>query len=131
MWPAATQYENIAKLKRVGANAVISPNHIGGLRMASEMVRPAVVTFLDTMLRDHSAVMRFENVTVTAGGKGAGKRLSQLEINRKLGLAVIGVQRAGSGVEYNPGADTVLQAGDSVIVITDPERRDRLAELLN
>ncbi|MCC6465300.1 MAG: potassium channel protein [Planctomycetes bacterium] len=111
----ATQFENIAKLKRVGANAVISPNHIGGLRMASEMVRPAVVTFLDTMLRDHSAIMRFENVSVRAGGHADGRRIAELDISRKLGIAVIGIKRSSGTIEYNPGGDTALHGGDEVI----------------
>lgn len=127
----ATIFENEAKFFRVGANAVISPNHIGGLRMASEMVRPIVVDFLDTMVRDHDHVVRFECVTLTAGGKADGKLLGDLGIFKNLGLAVIGIMRSNDRVEYNPGGSTVLYAGDSVIVITDPERREKLAALLN
>jgi voltage-gated potassium channel len=127
----ATLYENEAKFYRVGANAVISPNHIGGLRMASEMIRPIVVDFLDTMVRDHERVVRFEHVTVKPGGKADGKLLQDVGIHKELGLAVIGIMRANERVEYNPGGSTLLYAGDSVIVITDPERREKLEALLN
>jgi len=127
----ATLFENDAKFYRVGANAVISPNHIGGLRMASEMIRPIVVDFLDTMVRDHEHVVRFENVTITPGGKADGKQLGDVGIFKNLGLAVIGIMRSNERVEYNPGGSTVLYAGDSVIVITDPDRREKLDGLLN
>ncbi|MCB9934469.1 MAG: potassium channel protein [Planctomycetes bacterium] len=127
----ASQFGNEAKFLRVGANSVISPNHIGGLRMASQMVRPIVVDFLDTMVRDHQHVVRFENVTLKPGGKADGKQLGDLGIFKNLGLAVIGVMRANERVEYNPGGSTVLYAGDSVIVITDPDRLNRLEALLN
>ncbi|MCA8911787.1 MAG: potassium channel protein [Planctomycetes bacterium] len=127
----ATVFENDAKFYRVGANAVISPNHIGGLRMASEMLRPVVVDFLDTMVRDHEHTVRFENVTLKPGGKADGKLLGDLGIFKNLGLAVIGVMRSNERVEYNPGGSTVLYAGDSVIVITDPDRREKLEALLN
>ena len=127
----ATIFENEAKFVRVGANAVISPNHIGGLRMASEMVRPIVVDFLDTMVRDHEHVIRFEHVTLRPGGKADGKLLGDLGIFKNLGLAVIGIMRSNERVEYNPGGSTVLYAGDSVIVITDPDRREKLDTLLN
>jgi len=127
----ATQSGNEGKFLRVGANSVISPNHIGGLRMASQMVRPVVVDFLDTMVRDHQHVMRFENVVIRPGGKADGKRLGDLGIFKSLGLAVIGVMRANERVEYNPGGSTALYAGDSVIVITDPARREQLEALLN
>lgn len=52
------------KLRRAGADSVVSPFLIGGMRMASEMIRPMVVTFLDTMLRDRDRNLRVEEVRV-------------------------------------------------------------------
>jgi voltage-gated potassium channel len=51
------------KFLRSGANSAISANYIGGLRMASELIRPETTTFLDTMLRDDSA-LRADEVTI-------------------------------------------------------------------
>ncbi|MBZ0137151.1 MAG: potassium channel protein [Planctomycetes bacterium] len=127
----ASILENEAKFRRVGANAVISPNHIGGLSMASQMVRPQVVDFLDTMVRDHEHQIRFEQVNLVKGGKADGKQLGALGIYQTLGLAVIGVMRANERVEYNPGGSTVVYAGDALIVVTDAERRQKLEDLLN
>ena len=45
------EVRNIEKLKRVGADAIVSPDFTGGMRIASSMLRPAVVSFLDEMLR--------------------------------------------------------------------------------
>lgn len=50
------------KVRKVGADAVVSPQHIGGLRLASELVRPTVVTFLDTMLRDRELNLRIDEI---------------------------------------------------------------------
>src|SRR5687767_9091671 len=61
------------KLKKAGASAVVSPNAIGGLRMASEALRPAVVSFLDVMLRSSKATLRIEEAHVHEGSKLAGK----------------------------------------------------------
>ena len=52
------------KIRRVGANAVVSPTYIGGLRLASELIRPTVVNFLDVMLRDRDANLRIDEITL-------------------------------------------------------------------
>ena len=61
------ELNHVDKLKRAGADAVVSPNFIGGMRMVSELVRPHVVRFLDEMLRDKNAVFRVEEVSVPSG----------------------------------------------------------------
>ncbi|MEO8553120.1 MAG: potassium channel family protein, partial [Kofleriaceae bacterium] len=48
----AAELSHVEKIKRAGADAVVSPNFIGGMRLVSELLRPAVVAFLDDMLRD-------------------------------------------------------------------------------
>ncbi|TBR24301.1 hypothetical protein EPO15_04315, partial [bacterium] len=50
------------RLTRCGADAVVDSPHIGGLRLASEMVRPITVGFLDSMIRDRTYTYRFEEV---------------------------------------------------------------------
>ncbi len=62
-----------AKMRRAGADYVVSPTFIGGMRMVSQMVRPAVVTFLDTMLRDKEKGLRVEEIAVAKGSALAGK----------------------------------------------------------
>jgi voltage-gated potassium channel len=66
------------KLHFVGADSVVSPSSIGGLRMASEMVRPTVTSFLDTMLRDTNQNLRIEEVTILE--EYAGKTLADLPL---------------------------------------------------
>ncbi|MEY2669651.1 MAG: hypothetical protein RJA59_2289, partial [Pseudomonadota bacterium] len=53
-----------AKLRRAGADCVVSPNAMGGLRMVSEMLRPEVTTFLDTMLRNKEQPLRIAEIPV-------------------------------------------------------------------
>ncbi|MBF0593321.1 MAG: potassium channel family protein, partial [Nitrospirae bacterium] len=58
------ELKNLSKMKKAGADVVVSPHFIGGMRMASEMFRPTVVSFLDTMLRDKDRNLRIEEVSV-------------------------------------------------------------------
>jgi voltage-gated potassium channel len=110
------ELSHVDKLKRAGADSVVSPNFIGGMRMVSEMVRPAVVRFLDEMLRDKQVAMRIEEVTVTATSKLAGKSLRELDIRGRYGMNVLAVKASDADPwEYNPPGDRVLR--DTMILV--------------
>ena len=66
------------KLLRHGANSAISPNMIGGLRLASELIRPGVVNFLDLMLRNQSGTLRVEEITVAGNLKEIFFNISEI-----------------------------------------------------
>jgi len=126
----ATERGTIGKLKVVGANAVISPNQIGGMRMASEMLRPSVVTFLDTMLRQSAANIRFSEALVSTGDAAAGKTLKEINTAGKIGLTVVGILSASGEIHYNPHGNTQVNAGDALIVICDKAQLDRLRDFI-
>ncbi|MBI2943752.1 MAG: potassium channel protein [Candidatus Wallbacteria bacterium] len=105
------------KLLKAGADAVVSSNFIGGMRIASEMLRPKVVNFLDEMLRDSQAAARFEQVEIRAGSAIAGKSIREAALFDKCGVLIIAYRaREADRFLYNPPADTVL-APESVVVI--------------
>jgi len=56
------ELSHVEKIRKSGADAVVSPNFIGGMRLVSELLRPAVVRFLDDMLRDRRAAYRIEEI---------------------------------------------------------------------
>jgi len=114
-----THLEKMApKLKSAGADYVISPEYISSRRMVSEMFRPAVTTFLDRMLKDDRAVMRFEEVTVSPGSAIAGKTLKDSRIPGKTGLVIVSVRKGGTGgFIYNPGAEQKIEEGDVLITM--------------
>ena len=122
------EIKNIEKMKKAGADAVVSPNFIGGLRMASEMVRPTVVSFLDMMLRDKEKNWRIEEMTVPSSF--AGKPISAVDLGRCHSLLLLAV-RTTDGVTYNPPADFVLEEGNSLIFMSTPEDKHRLGRILS
>jgi voltage-gated potassium channel len=109
----------VDKLIRAGANAAISPNMIGGMRLASELIRPSVVTFLDLMLRQQSSTMRVEEIAVGDGSPWAGKKLKDMDLHRRFDLLALAVRRPDGEVKFNPRDDLALGAGDVVIVMGD------------
>jgi voltage-gated potassium channel len=110
------EMSHVEKLKRAGADSVVSPNFIGGMRMVSEMVRPAVVRFLDEMLRDAKAAMRIEEVTLAPGCGLCGKTLREIDVRARFGMNVLAVKGGdGETWEYNPPGDRVL--GEKMVLV--------------
>lgn len=122
--------ESMRQLKRAGADHVISPTLTGGVRMASTLLRPHVVSFLDSAIVGPGMELRLEEATIPTASPLAGKTLGEAYIPQETGLVIIALQVGGSsgGQIYNPGPDTRLAEGDVMIVLGTTEQLDRLQE---
>lgn len=113
----AAELSHIEKIRRAGADSVVSPNHIGGMRMVSELLRPAVVRFLDEMLRDKRAAYRIEEVRI-AGGNVVGQTLREARIRERFGMTVLALRPSDDAPWiYNPDATEALRAGMTLVVL--------------
>ena len=119
--------KSIAKIRKAGASAVVSPIRIGALRMASEMVRPSVVSFLDRMLRDREKNLRVEDVAIGPGT--AGKTVAELGLDGYPATVLLALRR-GDDWTYKPAPASALSAGDILVVMTNPDERQRLEQAL-
>ncbi len=116
------------KLELIGAE-VVMPSAIGGLRMASQMIRPRVVRYLDRMLRDEHCAVRIEDVVLTSGSNLIGRPLSAIDFDDFGPLLVMAVvRRDGEATLYNPRRSVVLNEGDTLVVQTDAESLARFRE---
>jgi voltage-gated potassium channel len=104
-------------MRKAGANAVVSPNFIGGMRLASELLRPNVVEFLDEMIRDRDMNLRIEEVAIPSGSAFAGKTLRESRIRDVTDALVLAIRDQGRGFQYNPGPDTVLASGVTLVLL--------------
>ncbi len=121
--------ESRPKLLKAGADAAVSNNLIGGLRMASEMLRPHVVSFLDAMLRQPGAI-RVQEIPVPPG-PASGRTLRELNVAARVGVVVFGRRDADTGqYEFNPPAATRLKAGDVLIACADEAQFRALHDLV-
>jgi len=117
------------KMIRAGANATVSPNMIGGRRLASELVRPTVVEFVDQMLRDHEDVLRLEEVVIPEGSWFVGKSLREVPIRAETKLLVVAL-RVDRKFIYNPEPSTELEVGSVLVVLGASVNVGRLRELV-
>lgn len=113
----AINEESERKLRQVGADSVVMPNFIGGLRMASEMIRPSVVSFLDVMLRSQDATVRVEEITVPHGSPLVGRSLADSAILDTEGVTVVAICDGARAYSFNPPRQRILVEGDVVIVM--------------
>lgn len=106
-----------AKLVKAGADRVVSPNAIGALRMASEMIRPAVVNFLDTMLRSDQGDLRISELQVSAGSALENRDITATGLKDTYSLLVLGTRDSSGAVTFNPPPETILRQGMTLIVM--------------
>lgn len=115
------EVRNTPKLKKAGADVVVSPDFTGGMRIASSMVRPNVVSFLDEMLRSRGTY-RLEEIRIPAGHAVA--ELASLPIAGRE-VVLLGVRTEHDFV-FNPPPEFSLQAGHILVTMCSPEGREEL-----
>ena len=106
------------KLLRSGADNIVNPEFIGGLRMASEMIRPAATGFLDSMIRERDSVVRFDEIAVPANSPFIGRPVSEVKGAQGGAPLLIAVQEAPGGkFDINPLASRRIAAGERLVLL--------------
>jgi len=100
------------------------------MRMVSEMVRPSATGFLDIMLRDKDKNLRVEEVNIPYGSQVNGRKMGEMDFWNKIGLFPIAIQDTAGNWTYNPGPDTVIKDGCTLVIIGNPEQRTKLESIV-
>ena len=116
--------ENERKMRRAGANRVVSPYQIGGQHMANIVIRPHVTDFFDVVTLDGGIELWVEELVISETSPLIGKAVGQANIRQETGVSIIAMWREGRSTI--PDAHTILQANDELIVIGT---RDQLAKM--
>jgi voltage-gated potassium channel len=119
--------ESEGKLRRAGADRVISPHAIGGRRMAMLALRPAVVDFIDTVTYGRGREMELENVDVAGGSPLIGRTMAQAR--SKVGITVLAMRKKSGKLLANPPGEEIIEEGDRLIVIGTKKRLAALESL--
>jgi voltage-gated potassium channel len=117
------------KLKRAGANRVVSPYVIGGVRVAHAVLRPTVVDFLELAMRAEFMELQIEEAQLSPGSGLIGATLQGSGLRQNLGIMIVAIKKASGEMIYNPPPQTRLEAGDIVITLGHRQQLDELKKL--
>jgi voltage-gated potassium channel len=123
--------KNIDKIRRAGADAVVALNYIGGIRMASEMVRPTVTSFIDKMLRDTEAPLRVEEIKITKNSPYIGHPTGDIDFKGIGNILVVAARTRDGEWIYNPYPGTVVEEDMSFIILATKQEKELLQALVS
>lgn len=112
----ALDSKSARNLKIAGANRVIAPYVLGGMRIAQAATHPHATDFIDIMEDAHAKHLEMSDIEITAKSSLAGRKLNN-EIFNNSNLMVIGIRRHNGKFEFHPDGDTEVFEKDHLIVI--------------
>ena len=127
----ANQTSSEVKLRRAGANRVVSPHQIGGQHMANIIIRPHVTDFFDMVTLKGGEELWIEELVISAGCPLEGKTVGQVDIRRKTGVTLVALYRQDIGENIVPDADTRMEAGDELILLGTRSQLNTMEALTN
>jgi voltage-gated potassium channel len=127
----ASSDDTASKLKRAGADRVVSPYGIGGRQMAVLMLKPLVSDYLDVVTGDGALEFRVEELQLTAQCCAVGRSIKDLSVRKTTGATILAVRKGETGAfDTNPTPEVVLESGDTIIAIGTPAEITSLEELV-
>ncbi len=115
----AVELHSDPKLRRAGADAVVSTTYIGGMRLCSELIRPQVVEFLDLMLRASDQNLRVSQLEVRGGSSLDGRTLGEAGVSKARDVLIMALRQPDGEYIYLPRPSVVLRPGAHIIVLSD------------
>jgi voltage-gated potassium channel len=104
-------------LLAAGADKVISPYDLGARRMAHAILRPTVIKFLEMAFADEKVDVQIEEILVGPSSELVGCTMMESGIRQNFDLMIIVIRKAGDTMLFNPKADSVIEAGDRMVVV--------------
>jgi voltage-gated potassium channel len=127
----ASEDNSDKKLKIAGANNVIMPDKLGGAHMASLVMKPDVIEFVDYITGQGGDNIRLEEITFeNIPAQYKNKTIRELEIRNRSGANIIGFKTANGDYIINPNADTVIIPDAKLFVLGTAEQINKLKEML-
>jgi voltage-gated potassium channel len=117
------------KLKRAGANKVVSPYIIGGSRMAQSILRPNVVDFIEIATGSEHMDLQMEEINIPSHSAFAGETLVSSGFRKEIGVIIVGIKKSHGKMIFNPHSQAKIEGGDTLIVLGEPLSIAKLEDL--
>jgi voltage-gated potassium channel len=118
------------KIRRAGADRVINPQAIGGSRIAALLLQPHVAEFLDVVTREAGLEFRLEELHLGPRSALLATRLGDNDIRTRTGALVLALRQPDGTFLTNPSPDTVLGAGQVLIVVGTEQQLGELTRMV-
>lgn len=106
------------KLKAAGADVAVSPAKIGGMRIASQLIRPSVVSFLDKMMQDPVLPTRIEEIRIHQSSELEGQSIVSSKFRQRTGLQILALRLPGEDkFSFHPDPNAILESGTTLVVL--------------
>jgi voltage-gated potassium channel len=125
-----TDLQACEKIERAGANRVVSPYVIGGMRIVQALLRPTVSDFLEIATQSSDLELMFEELAIGSDSTLDGVALKDSGIRASYDVVVIAIKKRNGDMVFNPGPEAVLHNGDMLVTLGDRHQLDRLAKVL-
>ncbi|HNX93962.1 MAG TPA: potassium channel protein [Holophaga sp.] len=125
----AAHFGTESKLKAAGADHIVSPYEIGGRRMAFLLMEPDLLNYVDVMVDNKPVEMVIEHVLVHPSSQMVGLTMRQVRLRSNTGALVVGIQRPGEGLLFNPKGGETFEAGDVLLAMGTHESLKNLEAL--
>ena len=126
----ATDDSASEKIIRAGADRVISPYVIGGMRIVQALLRPTVYDFVDIATQRRGMELMFEELKVGESSDLHGVLLMNSGIRQDYDIIIIAIKKPSGRMVFNPGPQVILENSDVLIALGDREQLDRLRQAL-
>jgi voltage-gated potassium channel len=118
------------KLFRAGADHVVSPYFIGGLRIAHTILKPAVVDFIEFATRSGNIELQMEEIRVKETSHIINKALDECGIRKEMGIIIVAIKRVSGEMEFNPKSTSLIKRGDTLVAMGETIQLKALEELV-
>ena len=119
-----------SKLLRAGADSVVSPYFIGGLRIAHTILKPAVVDFIEFATKSGNIELQMEEIKVKESSPITDKALDECGIRKEMGIIIVAIKRESGEMEFNPKSTSVIKRGDTLVAMGETKQLKALEELV-
>ena len=110
------------KLRRGGANEVISPYNLASHRILQAATSPTVLQFMKHVADRHYMEMSLIEAKVSETSKLKGLSIADAQLRADFGVIIVAIRRGHDDMLFNPGSQEQLMGGDVLVLMGHDEK---------